>query len=153
MRIEKASSAGLRWIWLVAAAWTGAAPPLAAAARAQAEGASRPISPQALEERYGLQVTLVAVTAAGGMVDFRFRVVDPEKARNVIGGSAGLPALIAVKSGARLTAPHQAARTVSLRKGGVSFILYPNVRRAIQPGTRVAVAFGGGVRVEAVAVK
>ena len=34
--------------------------------------------------RYGIDVTLVAVTAAGGLIEFRYQVVDPDKADRVV---------------------------------------------------------------------
>jgi hypothetical protein len=133
----------------------GLSSPAAAAAR---DAAARPapgraISPKALERSHGIRITQVAVTGAGGLVDLRFTVVDPQKARPLLEGHAGAPQLIAVKSGLALDPPHHGAmRSVRLKKDAASFILYPNARNAIRPGSRVAVAFGA-VRVEPVVAR
>lgn len=140
---------------LLAAAALAGGPAGAAASRLREAGtaAARGISAAELEERHGLKVTLIGVTGAGGLVDVRFKVLDPEKARPLLGDHHNLPKLVAVKSGKTLTASHQAARTLNLRKDGVSFILYPNVRGAVRRGTRVAIAFANDVRLEPMAAQ
>jgi hypothetical protein len=42
------------------------------------------ISRATLEDKYGLQVRLVAVTAAGGFVDLRLKILDAEKAGSLL---------------------------------------------------------------------
>ena len=39
---------------------------------------------QELEERYGIRITLIGITAGGGMIDFRYKVIDADKATNWI---------------------------------------------------------------------
>ncbi len=107
----------------------------------------------ALEAIHGVRLDQVAVTAGGGLVDLRFTVLDPVKARPLLGGHGGLPRLIVEGSGVELQAPrHGAMRGVRLQKDAASFLLYPNTRNAVRPGTRVAVAFGD-VTVEPVVAK
>jgi len=49
------------------------------------------ISQSALEEQYGLHVNLVAVTAAGGLVDLRLKILDGEKAKSLLGDPKHFP--------------------------------------------------------------
>jgi hypothetical protein len=102
---------------------------------------------------HGIRITQVAVTAGGGLVDVRFTVVDPAKARPLLNGHGQLPRLIVEGSGVELQAPkHGAMRNVRLQKDTTSFLLFPNARSAVQRGSRVAVAFGN-LMVEPVVVQ
>lgn len=138
-----------------AAVLLGAGSPAPAAAGhhpAAAGGPVKVVSQQALERRHGIRITQVTVTGAGGLVDLRFTVVDEKKASLLLRRGEA-PRLVALPSGLSLEAPHHGAmRNVRLKKDAASFVLYPNVRGAVQPGGRLAVAFEG-VRVEPVVAK
>ncbi len=54
--------------------------------------------PTAVEETYGIQVEGLRLSAAGSMLDFRYRVLDPQKAAPILNGK--IPALPA-RRGAR----------------------------------------------------
>lgn len=111
------------------------------------------ISPATLEARHGLRVTRVAVSGGGGLVDLRFTIVDPAKARPLLEGAGHDLRLVVEPDGATLTAPHHGAmRNVRLAKDAACFVLFPNARGAVRPGRRVAVAFGD-VRLQAVAAQ
>jgi hypothetical protein len=97
--------------------------------------------PSALETQYGIQVTQVNLTAAGGLVDFRFKVLDAAKARKLLGNPANVPVLVAGDS-PPLMPPHHALHGAKFGDGLVYFILYPNVRSAVKPGAEVTVAMG-----------
>lgn len=102
---------------------------------------------------YGIRVDRVAVTGGGGLVDLRFTVVDPEKARTLLEAHARPPRLLVEGSDVQLEAPrHGAMRATRLQKDATSFLLFPNTRSAVRPGKRVAVVFGD-VRVEPVVVQ
>lgn len=108
-----------------------------------APAAAQVITAATLEARHGLRVTRVAVTGGGGLVDLRFTVLDPVKARPLLEGAGHELRLVVEKDGALLTAPHHGAmRNVRLARDAACFVLFPNVRGAVRPGTRVAVAFG-----------
>jgi len=98
-------------------------------------------APSALEAQYGVQIVQVGLTASGGLVDLRFKVLDAAKARSLLGNPANAPVLIAGDK-PPLAPPHHALRGARFGKGQVVFILYPNLRGAIQPGTEVVVAMG-----------
>ena len=56
------------------------------------------ITQSVLEEKYGLRINLIAVTAAGGMLDLRLKILDGEKARLLLQDKNKFPSLL-VSSG------------------------------------------------------
>jgi hypothetical protein len=99
------------------------------------------VSAEALEARYGLRVTRVAVVGGGGLVDLRFRVMDGDKARALLLDHHS-PRLLVLPGGPELVAPAHGARSVPIRDGASCFVLFPNTGNAVKPGSRVSVAFG-----------
>ncbi len=107
----------------------------------RAAAGAHAISAAALEAEHGLRITRVSVTGGGGLVDLRFTVTDPARARPLLEDPGRSLALLA--GGARLAAPHHGAlRSVRLAKDAPCFVLFPNTRRAVRPGQPVSVAFG-----------
>lgn len=100
------------------------------------------ISADTLEERYGLRVRLIAVTAGGGMIDFRLKIVDAEKAKQVLENPERIPSLFAVDKAVTLVAPSDLEQDIQLTDGGVFFILFGNSGGAVKPGSLVIVDFG-----------
>jgi hypothetical protein len=112
-----------------------------------------PLTSGEFEARYGIRLDQIAVTGGGGLVDVRFTVLDPARAKPLLRGHEGLPRVLVEGGGAALEAPsHGAMRNIRLQRDAACFLLYPNARGAIRPGTRVALAFGD-VRLEQVVVK
>ena len=109
---------------------------------ASAPASAQTMSASTLEERYGLRITLIGVTAGGGMIDFRFKVLDPQKAMRMLQDPHKLPRLVAEDSGTELKAPEGALHDVKLESGRIYYILYPNTRGAIRPGSAVSVVLG-----------
>lgn len=105
--------------------------------------AARLVSAADLEEEYGIRVTLVAITAAGGLVDLRFTVLDREKAAHILHDAAAMPELFVESSGAVLSAPKAMAHKLTLLDGATYFLLYPNSGGVIQAGTGVSVVIDG----------
>jgi hypothetical protein len=95
-----------------------------------------------LEERHGLAVRLIGVTGGGGMIDFRLKMLDGEKARKFLEDPANLPRLIVADSGEALMGTEELDDDVSWEEGGILFILFSNSGGLIQPGTPVIVEFG-----------
>lgn len=101
------------------------------------------ISEETLESQYGIQINLIAVTAAGGLVDFRMKILDAEKARQLITGPSSQPALFIEEGGILLSPPEDRRdNELSLDDGGLVFDLFPNTQSIVQPGTSVTVVFG-----------
>lgn len=101
------------------------------------------ISLSTLEENYGLRVDLIGVTAAGGLVDLRFKVLDAEKAKKLLKDSKSLPQLVVADSGAILnTSEDSQSQEMKLENDGNLFLLFPNAGNALKPGSPVMVRFG-----------
>lgn len=83
--------------------------------------------PSATESRYGIQITQIGLTAAGGLVDFRFKVLDAAKARQLLGDPANAPVLIA-EHNPPLMPPHHALRGAKFGEG--ARLLHPVPQRA-----------------------
>lgn len=97
--------------------------------------------PSALETEFGIQIAHIGLTASGGLVDARFKVLDAAKAKALLGNAANTPMLIAGDK-PPLMAPHHALQGARFSTGQVFYILYPNTRGAVQPGSEVSVAMG-----------
>jgi len=100
------------------------------------------VSQTMLEEKYGLRVNLVAVTAAGGLVDVRFKFVDGEKVKALLQEPGNYPTLqIAGKQ--TLSAPEEGRPAeIQFEDGANLFLMYPNAGNAVKPGTPVTIVFG-----------
>jgi hypothetical protein len=97
------------------------------------------ISTGELEERYGARVSLIAVTAVGGLLDFRMKILDAGKARELFLGQA--PCLM-LDNRVILPPPEDSLSQIKqLQDGGMVVILYPNTNNAIKPGDKVTVLF------------
>ncbi|CAN7153019.1 hypothetical protein LJR027_000070 [Terrabacter sp. LjRoot27] len=101
----------------------------------------------------GVNLTLLGVTAEGGMIEFRYQVVDPDKASLLLHQDDRRPILVAEDSGvtlAMLSRPHN--HKADLKAGGTYFFMMANTRNAIHDGTKVTVIVGG-VRLEHVVAR
>lgn len=100
------------------------------------------ISQATLEQKYGLRVNLVAVTAAGGLVDVRFRIIDGDKAKALLGDPKNFPTLMA-GSGVILRASQEFAKQeIKFDKDSNLFIIFSNPQSLVRPGTSVSILFG-----------
>ncbi len=121
------------------ASWASWSIPLAVAIAitATVPGLSRTVDPArvpvvsaaSLEDEYGLRLNLVAVTAAGGLVDVRFTVTDKDKALHVLHDAASMPELYVEASGAVLRAPKPLAHKMVLLNGATLLRAVPELGR------------------------
>jgi hypothetical protein len=101
----------------------------------------------------GITVNLIGVTAGGGMIEFRYQVVDPDKASLVLHDDTKRPVLVAEDSGATLamvSRPH--SHKAALQLGGTYFFLMANSANALRDGTKVTIIIGD-VRLEHVVAR
>jgi len=108
--------------------------------------AATPSGPAALEQSFGVRVEGIRRSAGGYMLDFRFRVLDAEKARPIFDRRV-IPHLEHARSGARLTVPSSPKiGPMRSRTGGPtvprSYILFANPGQLVSPGDEVAVVVG-----------
>lgn len=115
------------------------------------------LEPAAPETRWGIRVEGVRVSAAGYMLDFRYRVLDAAKAAQVI--RPGIKSYLVVEdSGARLEvpAPPKVGPLRPTRSPVIAdktyFMFFANPARRVRPGDRVAVVMGD-VRAEHLVVQ
>ncbi len=111
------------------------------------------VSVQEFAAHTGVRVTLLGVTAQGGMIEFRYQVVDPDRASLLLHDESMRPILVAEDSGqtlAMVSRPHN--HKADLKVGGTYFFLMANTRNAIRDGTPVTVIVGD-VRLEHVVAR
>lgn len=95
----------------------------------------------AIEEKYGIRIKRIAVLAGGGAVEFRFLIVDPEKANEFMHEPEYMPTLIAEDSGRQIPAPQGTHRNMVYKFGVGYHIMYSNPGGTLKSGTPVTVAF------------
>lgn len=123
--------------------WTAQPAAPQAASQAVTQAATTAISAKTLEERFGLRITLIAVTAGGGLVDFRYKIVDKDKAKFLLDDGHNMPSLVAERSGITLMPPnHTMKHNARLENGNSYFQFYANTRNAVKSGDKVAVVIG-----------
>ena len=101
------------------------------------------VNADGMAARYGIDVDLLAVTAAGGLVELRYRVVDPDKAAPLVHDPDLSPALIEEATGKTLvmsTPPHHHGTELEL--GGTYFFLMANAGSALEKGDDVTLVIG-----------
>ena len=97
---------------------------------------------ETLEQRWGIRVTQIGVTADNGLIDFRYLVLDPDKALSMFDDEKTEPQLIAESSGDAITAKVPMVHKHDLRTGEVYFVLFYNPQGLVKPGTALAVKIG-----------
>ena len=99
------------------------------------------VTAEGMAARYGIDVNLIGLTAAGGLVEFRYQVVDPDKADQMIHDDKLLPIVVVEESGATMliSRPHHAT---DVQLGGTYFFLFANAHDAIHAGSKVTLVLG-----------
>jgi len=110
---------------------------ITASATVPGPATARVVSAAELEEQYGIKVDLVAVIAAGGVIDVRYQIVDKDKAGHLLHDAP--PALYVEASGAVLRSNASKSHKMTIVDGASYFLLYPNSGGVIQAGTQVSV--------------
>jgi hypothetical protein len=144
MGIGKALAATL----LMSAALTLSAPSVADASVSEKTGFIQQTKEQKqeLSEKWGIELVAMRSTAAGHMVDFRYRVLDAKKAAPLFKRQTK-PYLILQSTGQALAVPNT-AKLGSLRnsntpqEGRTYWMFFGNHQRVVQKGDKVTVAIG-----------
>jgi len=100
-----------------------------------------------LEEKYGMQVSLAAVSMMDGVVDVRLKIVDPAKAEKLIVNQAAL--LVDTKF--LVIGPH-VHQHFRLKKDKIHFLFFPTLKGQVHAGSEVSLVIGS-VRVEPMIVQ
>lgn len=99
------------------------------------------ISREMLMSDYGFRVRLIGVTAAGGLIDVRFKVLDKDKAAVLLNNPDTFPELIA-EDGTIIKVPVESIQEMHLEDNGIVFMLFPNIGGVVTPGSLVNIRFG-----------
>jgi hypothetical protein len=110
------------------------------------EATDKRIYSESMEERWGIEITGIRLTASGFMLDFRYRVVDVEKAAPLFERKSK-PYLIHQKTKATFIVPNPPKtgplRTSNKPKQGLSYwMFFGNPNRYVKPGDKVTVVIG-----------
>jgi hypothetical protein len=119
----------------------------AAESQEKAEAIAVPaLSPEEIEKKWGLRALSIRQTADGYMLDFRYRIIDAEKAAPLFSPKIK-PYLFDQASGAVMAVPN-VPKVGSMRstrkpiKDRNYAILFANPAKYIKPGNKVTVAIG-----------
>ena len=102
---------------------------------------------ETLEQKWGIQVTSLHLSANGYMVDFRYKVLNPEKAATLADPKAK-PYVLDQATGAKLVVPRSPTvgplrqSAENLTAGKVYFTLFSNHSKAVKAGSKVTVVIG-----------
>ncbi len=141
-----------RWATLVGLAWVGLALQLGGCATGPGAGATSQVQQaeaSVVEATYGIKVEGLRLTAAGSMLDFRYRVVDAQKAAPFLNGKIQ-PSLLDEARSAKLGVPdtptlgriRQTSRNGVIQTDRSYFIMFGNPGKALQSGDKVALLLG-----------
>ncbi|MEP7135944.1 MAG: hypothetical protein ABI904_13525 [Chloroflexota bacterium] len=101
-----------------------------------------------LEDKYGIQISLVATSMMNSIVDVRIKIIDPDKAHALLQNQAAL----LVGQQVLILAPHMHSHNSTRLKAGKIFTVFFPTQRIITAGTQVSLVFGS-VRLEPVVVR
>ena len=98
------------------------------------------------EERCGIEILGIRLSAAGYMLDFRYRVLNPEKAAKLFGRKME-PYLVDQATGAKFSVPNSPKvgplrTTTSPEAHRTYFIMFANPGRYVKKGNKVTVVIG-----------
>lgn len=100
-----------------------------------------------LKEQFGIEVASLRMSGNGHLIDFRYRVFDPDKAA-MMADKKYAPCMIDQATGVRLKIPNtpklgplrqSAAR---LEAGKIYFMLFANSGTAVKAGSKVTIVIG-----------
>jgi hypothetical protein len=138
-------------VGLAGGRWLGDLPARAAEAKSQQPDEARTAldagKPEEIEKQWGVQLQGMHVSAAGYMLDFRFKVLDPGKAAPLL-DRKNKAFLIAEKNNARLDVPKipriGALRqtTTQVMKDKIYYLLFGNPGKTVQADDKVTVNIG-----------
>lgn len=113
----------------------------AAKSEYQNPAVSNQVSAETLASEWGIQISALRVSAGGNIVDFRYRVLDPQKAARLADPEVS-PVLIDQETGVQLHIPSTKAGQLrgtskQLIAGKIYIMLFANPTKAVKPGHSV----------------
>jgi hypothetical protein len=126
--------------WIVISRFSNQTSVSAQAAAQILQSGQIPSSPE-IEAEWGIRPVMVALTAANGMIDFRFQILDVDKATNMHAKLESLPYFITA-DGKKIALSELMGHHPNFEVGRTYYILYPNLQNTIKPNTLVTVVIG-----------
>ena len=111
----------------------------------------QPATEAAVQDKYGIRITHLAVLADGGLIDFRFQVLDPDKAAPLF-ELENRPLLYVEASGLKVDSLYHPPHGHTIVAGKSQYFIYNNHQGAIRSGSPVAVVMGD-LRLEHIVAK
>lgn len=99
------------------------------------------VSQAAFEEKWGIHISHIAVVADGGLIDFRFQVIDPDKASPVMEVETR-PHLYVESTGQEVSSLYHIMHNHAIQAGKSHYLIFNNENGAIRSGTSVSVVLG-----------
>jgi hypothetical protein len=106
----------------------------------------------ALEKEWGIKILGLRLTAAGYVLDFRYKVLDPKKAAPIVQRQfSPTPYVLVERSGAKLGVPFtdkagslrsSVTTAAQIKRGRNYTALFANPSKHVKPGEQVTVVFG-----------
>lgn len=98
------------------------------------------------DSTWGVDIVGVKLVSSGWMLQFRYRVTDPEKARDLLDNHAK-PYLIDEASGAKLSVPAlenigELRQVSAPEQGRTYYVIFGNASKIVQRGNRVHIEIG-----------
>jgi hypothetical protein len=98
------------------------------------------------ESTWGIDIVGVKLVSSGWMLQFKYRVTDPEKAKGLLGDHAK-PYLADEASGAKLAVPAmenvgELRQATVPEEGRTYFIIFGNANKIVRRGNRVSIEIG-----------
>jgi hypothetical protein len=100
-----------------------------------------PVSKE-IEEKFGVRFTFLAITAEGGMVELRYRVIDEGKAANFGHYTETAPMLVSEDTGEVVDVTIMGLHNHRVEPGRTYYVLYRNTGGALKSGRPVTIAIG-----------
>jgi hypothetical protein len=101
----------------------------------------QPATEAAVQEKFGIRITHIAVLADGGLIDFRFQVLDSDKAA-VLFELESRPLLYVEATGKKVDSLYHPPHGHNIFAGQSQYFIYNNHQGAIRSGSPVAVVLG-----------
>lgn len=106
-----------------------------------------PTAPVQGEAELGIEVVRVTLSASGNIVDLRYRVLDPPRAKGLL--TKGAKVLLKDEASGKLLSVPSLGYVGSLQqnspepqKGRVYYVLFNNVGQLVKPGRKVTLILG-----------
>jgi hypothetical protein len=129
------------WLMLAALLIVGVAGGGFLAANRPAPLPGQSASEALIAEKWGIKIEHIAVLADGGLIDFRFKVLDPDKSAALF-ELATRPVMVVESTGKRVDSLYHPPHGHNIVAGQSQYFIYNNSYGAIKSGTPVSVVLG-----------